>query len=243
MTLGTNALRGGKKARGFTLIELLVATAVFSVLAMSLFALFRSAIRMRENTFKRIEDVLPRDYITKIIKRDLAATLQPNGEFMFRGDIYLDSDMSGGAQRDRLEFFTASGLVSESAPWGDVHQIKYYLEEAGDGTGGEQGFDFVRERTPLPDALVSMVQEPEAERYFVDVKSLEITWYDGEDWQDTLDTETQPDEFPVAFKMRIEFIEPEEGGRQQPPIEIMAEVLSKYITAEEEEGGGGGQGG
>lgn len=211
--------------RGFTLVELLLATAVFAMLASALFGVFRGAMKLREQTYARIEDQLPVEFMTKIIERDLACMVPPNGNLMFRGDIYIESQDSGEGALDEIEFFTSSAVVTSKAPWGDTHKIEYYIEEPEAETGMAQGFDFVRVRTPLPDNLVGVVQEPEIERYFLDVQSLDITWYDGETWQETLDTSTQTDTFPEAVKLRITFIEPEEEGKlRQTPIEILVAI-------------------
>jgi type II secretion system protein J len=232
--------------RGFTLIEVLVATVIFSVLVGALYSVFYGTLRLRENAYEVTEARLPINYIAGLIKRDLKNTVAPVG--LLAGPMLGENVEESAHRIDRLEFHTASGIVNDKDPWGDIQKVEYYLEEP-QQSGESEGNDFVRALTR--NLLASTTEEPQQERLLSGVQSLEFTYYDGEYWEEVWDSTTQENEMPLAVKVRIEFMPPEEGEREMRPIELVCEILANAGGTEEQEGeegsvdgeGPGGSGG
>ena len=128
------------RTRGFTLLEVLVATAIFSILVGALYSLFYSALRARESTYDSIEKGLPTAYALSTVRRDLANMTAPTG--LFAGAVVGEMDEQGTTRLDTIEFFTTSGVVRASEPWGDIQKISYYLSEPEDDDSS--GSYFVR---------------------------------------------------------------------------------------------------
>ncbi len=226
--------RAKRGRRGFTLLEILAATAIFTVLIGAMSTLFNSALRMRERTFEAVEAGLPNAYVVRLLRRDLQSMAPPVG--LLAGALLGETEEEGGVRLDTLEFFTASGVVEEDTRWGDLQKIEYYLEapeeESGPNTPGQ---DFVRAITR--NLLAAVVEEPEEQRLLRGVQSLELTYYDGEDWQDSWDSTALDNETPLAVKARIEFVQsetPGEGPRR--PIELICEIVSRPRSSGEEQG-------
>jgi len=221
----------GGARRGFTLIEVLVATVIFSVLVGALYSVFYGTLRLRENAYEVTEARLPITYIAGLIKRDLKNMVAPVG--LLAGPMVGENVEEGKHRLDRLEFHTASGIVNDKDPWGDIQKVEYYLEQPPQ-SGESEGNDFVRALTR--NLLASTTEEPPEQRLLSGVQSLKFTYYDGEYWEDVWDSTTQENEMPVAVKVRIEFMPREENEREMRPIEMVCEILANEVGGETQEG-------
>jgi type II secretion system protein J len=219
-------------SRGFTLLEVLVATAIFVVLVGALYSLLYGALRLREKAYEVTEAGLPKDYVALLIKRDLANIAAPVA--LLAGPMIGEKDEQGEQRLDRLELHTTSGIVNDTDPWGDVQKVEYYIAQARE-YGESEGNELVRAVTR--NLLASTMEEPEEEWLLSGVQSLEFAYYDGEYWQDVWDSTTQENETPLAVRMHMEFVPPEEGERERRPIDLICEIVTKAVT-EEEQGDG-----
>ncbi len=233
---------------GFTLLEVMIASMIFALLAASMYSVFYGALKLREKTYEAVEAGLPKDYIVSLIKRDMTSIMAPVG--LLAGAMIGEIEEEDSFRRDTLEFYTASGVVNDYDPWGDIQKVEYYLTdiETSSGTDGGSDLDNLRDRTTSYGAttgsdlvrvvtrnlLASTVEEPEEVRLFSDVESLEFSYYDGEYWQDSWDSTVEDNECPEAVLMRIDFFEDDDGIRPQP-IELMCEIVSK--PAQDQTGG------
>lgn len=225
------------RSRAFTLLEVLCATTMFAVIIGALYSVFYSGIRMRENAFAAFEEALPRTFVASIIRRDL--TMIPNPSGLLAGPLIGESEEERAGRLDTLEIHTASGILDEEEPWGDIQRVEYYLDDPEDEE--DEGYDLVRAITR--NLLATVIEDPEEERLLTNVESLEITYYDGEDWQDVWDTTTTEDELPGAVNFRVDFVQPDESDRHarpRRPFEVMAQLIVKAPPEEESEEEGSG---
>ena len=219
-------------SRGFTLLEVLVATSIFVVLVGALYSLLYGALRLRERTYEVTEAGLPKDYVALLIKRDLANIAAPVA--LLAGPMIGEKDEQGEQRLDRLELHTTSGIVNDTAPWGDVQKVEYYLAQAR-GYDESEGNELVRAVTR--NLLASTTEEPEEEWLLSGVQSLQFGYFDGEYWQDVWDSTTQENETPLAVRLHMEFVPPEQGERERRPIDLICEIAVKAVTdAEQQEG-------
>ena len=133
MRQGRDILYVGPR-RGFTLIEILSATAMFSVLMAAVYMSFSSAMQMREQADERLEGRAITEYVIGVIKRDLEGVVPPVG--LLAGEFVGEGIEEGEDRDDSLTFHSASGVVSEKDPWGDLQKIEYSLEDP-EEAGGE----------------------------------------------------------------------------------------------------------
>jgi len=220
---------------GFTLIELLLAAAIFAMLAAALYSVFHGALRLRETAEDAFSRGRPQRYVSAVIARDLRNMLAPAG--VLAGDMLGENYEEGGSSFDTIEFFTSTGVVSDNAPWGDMQRVSYYLEEPEEDEG-EAGYDLVRfvTRNLLPSTEEE--EEDGEERVLHRVASLDITYFDGESWLDSWDSTAQDNALPEAIGLRLDFVEPEQGERPVPPVDLVCETIAVGAETESESEGG-----
>jgi type II secretion system protein J len=213
---------------GFTLLELLAATAISAILLGSLYTVFHGALKLREHTYATVETGLPRSYIAMILRRDLANMAPPVG--ILAGAIIGETEEVEGFRHDRLEFFTSSGIVNETTPWGDIQKVEYSLQEPQEDQENQAGFNMARGLTR--NLLASIAEEPEEGILLEGVQSLEITYFDGTSWQDTWDSTVVENEAPKAIHIRVDFLPENENELQKPPLEFTFEISTQGASSQ-----------
>ena len=221
MNIAQHSKRG--REAGFTLLEILVASVIFSVLVGALSSLFWGAMRLRERTFEVVGGGIPNAYVVRLIERDLDHLVPPGG--VLAGDLLAEMETDGGERKDTLEFYTASGVLREESAWGDIQKVTYYLVAPEDGAD-DAGSDLVRGVTR--NLLASTEEKAEEQRLLQHVASLEYSYYDGENWQDSWDSTTEEAVVPVAIKGRIQFARRDDTDAVWArPIEFISEILEQ----------------
>jgi general secretion pathway protein J len=216
-----------KNQKAFTLIEVLIATAIFSALIGSLYSVFHGALRLRESTFKSVESVLPRSYIIMILKRDIINMAPPSG--IMAGSVIGEMEESGEFRMDSVEFYSTSGRVLEDNPWGDLQKIEYFLAEPED-SDLKDSYDFIR--SVSRNLLASTEEDPDEQILLSCVAGLEITYYDGEYWQDSWDSTTRENEAPSALWIKIQFSEQDGIPDIKDDIEMVVPVITEPFSTE-----------
>ena len=226
--------------RAFTLLELVVAMFMFSLVVGSLYGVVHAALLMRETMYVTLESVLPRDHAAAILRRDLGSCLPASG--LFVGALLGEKGEEQSLRRDTLELYTASGIVGDASPWGDVQKVQYSVETL----EGESTPSLVRRTTR--NLLPSTEVEPEPEKLLDDVDALTITYYDGEEWQDSWDANTLG-EMPQAISLVVAFSQADEDENEpvnaRPPLELLIPVVVETVDTQQSgaTGGSGSSGG
>jgi prepilin-type N-terminal cleavage/methylation domain-containing protein len=214
--------RPPRSRHGFTLVEMLIATAICSVLLGALFSLLFGALRLRDKTFDAVESGQPRDQVIQVVRRDLMNAVVPAG--ILAGTFTGEANDDGGTEQDTLTFFATTGIITDSAPWGDIQEIEYTLEEPADGNTDE-GYDFQRKLTR--NLLPATEEEEEDTSPWIllhHVKSLTIEYWDGSDWTDTWDSTAQENANPSAIRMSLDFYNADDAKKIEAPLEIVTEI-------------------
>lgn len=209
------------RSPGFTLLEVLVASVIFTTLIGSLYFLFHGSVKLREKSFEAMEKELPKSYFITILKRDLVNMAAPAG--VLAGPMLGETEEKGGSRRDRLEFYTTSGVVNGTSPWGEIQMVVYELLEP-ETSGNSAGYDLSRAVTR--NLLSSIIEEPQETRMLHGIQSLAFYYYDGEQWLDSWDSTTMENKAPGAVKIRIEFANQEPLRGDIQPLEIMCELVT-----------------
>jgi len=213
--------------RAFTLLEILVATVIMTALVGAMFSVFNGALRLREKTFKAVEEGLPRSYIRTLVKRDISCMAPPVG--IMAGPVVGESGETGDIRKDTLEFITTTGIVNDNNPFGDLQKVEYYLLEPEEE---EEREDYDLVRAVSRNLLASTEEDPEQQRLLKGVQSLEITYFQDDVWSDTWDSTTVENEVPEAVKFQIGFTPKQGLERDIPPLTIVCEVVSEKRPGE-----------
>jgi prepilin-type N-terminal cleavage/methylation domain-containing protein len=234
-------LTSSATVRAFTLIELLLAITIFSIVLVAMSTVFYSALQLRNKTEDAIQQALPLQHTLAVMKRDLANLVMPGGILsgtlqstaLGVGQTTQSSSSSSSSQTTEgsaltmipvsgaLEsspfFFTSTGTISGSGPWGDIQQVSYVLMQPTNHTAGKALVRCVT-RNLLP---VTSPDPPAQEWLLTGVQEMMFYFYDGLQWQDVWDSTQTTNTLPLAIKVQIQLL-PEPGQRGAPsPVELV----------------------
>ena len=214
-------------ARAFTLMEMMLALAIFAVVLAAINAVLFGGIRLRERTTALVQDALPTDNAVAVLTRDLAAILPPNtnNPDSLVGAMSSDTTAPGMSQPVALEIFTASGVITDDKPWGDVQRIDYSLQTP-TNRFNYAGRDLIR--SVSRNLLSTATDLPEQQTLLEDVQNLKFTYFDGTNWNDTWSVTLS--NIPQAIRVAIDFTVNPTDTRVRPPLKLMVPVLAVALT-------------
>ncbi len=225
-----------RRAAGFTLLELLVAMTILTVVMAIVFASFTSVTTTTEEARVAIQEFKLQQFLMNNLRTNLtqvtqgwlhgaafrspqasssANPLSDNAYFPFMGE---DEDGPFGPA-DSLSFVTSDRLASGLLLPGYLKKVTYALVDAsgpegrymalqiseaplagGNEEGEDDFFDFGPESEPL---------------WEVPVWSMEIRYFDGEDWVTEWDMEEE-ERLPWMLDLRIDVVQPDEFDDASP---------------------------
>ncbi len=204
--------------RAFTLIELLIAVAISAIVLASVSTLFFGAVHLRERAGEAAAQTLPVDRAIAIMKRDLE-NIVPVGKLA--GPMGSDAIGIGMIQPTILEIFTGSADIADGKPWADVQKIDYSLQAGANRNG--LGRDLVRGVTRnLLDPTGTLAPEPQT--LLSDVQTLQFSYYDGTNWNDTWSTTLS--NVPIAIKVLINFATARNDTQIKPPVNFLVPIVT-----------------
>jgi len=218
--------------RAFTLIEMLLAVAICAIVLVAINGVFATAVRLRDKTSDAIEESLPLNRASEMMRRDLQGTVGPGG--FLAGDFKCGAQamgaamgLSGEAGSAGLDFFTATGAINDKAPWGDIQEVFYELKAPTDRS--QTGMDLVR--CINRNILATTTQTPEIQWLMGNVQNLQFDCYDGSQWRNTWDTSTGDTNLPVAVRIRVQLVAKQgEAARNAQPLEMLVPLVTQTIT-------------
>ena len=219
------------KSQGFTLIEILLAVGIFAIVLFAMNTVFFSALRLERATTRAMDARQPLNQAFATLRRDLLNAVQPLTNSTLLPRNFISGGRSGGlgtAQAGGLEFYTATGLISDDAPWGDVQKVRYELVPAANPTAS-QGQELVRVVTR--NILATTTEDEEEQLLMSDVESVEFLCYNGTDWRSTWDTSAADVGLPLAVRIRVQ-LAPENPGAKisREPIELFVPIATVALT-------------
>jgi general secretion pathway protein J len=230
-----------RRRQAFTLLELLIAVGIFGIVLASINTVFYSALRLRNRSTAATEERLPIEHAVEIIKQDLAGLMPPGGTLS--GQLKTSLDTSSTEMEDATAFYTNTGILDDTLPWGEVQKISYLLVTPTNQTAGRDLVRFVT-RNLLP---ATTEEEPAQQWLMSGVESITFQFYDGSQWVDTWDTTTPSlttgltNVLPKAVKVQIERASEDRSAPAKPPIEIVVPVVAQGRTNQTSQASGGGQ--
>jgi prepilin-type N-terminal cleavage/methylation domain-containing protein len=201
-----------RKSRAFTLLELLAATAMTAVLAGSLYATLHTAFKARDTATAAVEQMRKAELAVELIRADIESAVVPRGILAgaFLGEDGLDA---AGRPADSLLLHCTADGAADTEGAGDIRMVELACQPA---DGGE-GMAVVRLLTL--NLLATQLAEPAEEVLCRRVRSFDLKYFDGMDWQDTWDSAAHDNVLPVAVQTTLELIaedgtNADEGGYQ-----------------------------
>lgn len=213
------------------MLELLLAVLVFSIVLGAIHVVFFSAFRLRNRTADAIERSLPLQQSLHIIKLDLANIVPPggtlSGALQSTPTFSTGSSMTGSRRgQSGPEFYTATGIVDDNAPWSEIRRVSYFLATP---TNDAPGLDLYRSvaRNLLP------VSQEETEDQFLmsGVEAIAFQYFDGNSWRDAWDS-TQADSatgltnnLPRAIKLELQLYKESQSPGLPAPVQLVVPML------------------
>lgn len=224
----------GRSRRGFTLLELLLAVAIFAIVLLAIHVTFFGAVRLRNQTAAALDEALPLQYALTVLRRDLAHVLPPGGTFAgaFQStpattatNLTTDTPLGMGARRVSPDLYTASALVEERWPWGEVQKVAYWLAPA---TNGSPGLELVRAVTR--NLLPAFDEPPELQPLLGGVQEVWFEYFDGSTWRDTWDSTAELTPLPLAVRVQIELLPSTTANVRPAPVELLVPLVMQAWT-------------
>lgn len=200
-----------RQPRAFTLLELLVATAMTAVLAGSLYATLHVAFKARRTATESVEHVRRAELAVGLLRADIESAVVPRG-ILAGGFLGEDATDAAGRPSDVLMLHCTADGAQVTEGVGDVRMVEFACESADDG----EGTVLVRRLTR--NLLATRVEEPAEEVICRGVRSFDLRYFDGVDWQDKWDSAAQGNALPRAVEVTLELVAAtdtgvDEGGR------------------------------
>jgi len=221
-------LRVRPPADAFTLVEVLLALAICAIVLVAINAVFATAVRLRDRTSAGVDENLPVERTLEVLTHDLKGTVGPRG--FLAGDFKCGAQatstsmgMSGEAGQGGLDFFTDTGAINDTAPWGDLQEVMYELKAPADRN--KTGMDLVR--CVNRNLLATTTQTPDIQPLLSHVESVDFDCYDGSQWRNTWDTSNGDTNLPTAVRIRIQLTaQVGEDASKKAPIELMVPLVT-----------------
>jgi type II secretion system protein J len=209
----------------FTLIEMILAIGVAAIVLIAANAVFFTALHLRNATSDAVDAASPIDQALAILRHDLQCAVTPKAVGLLSGDFKIGNVTSTGISDPvAAEIYTATGALSDAAPWGDIQRVTYELKTS---TRGAAGMDLYRSVTR--NILTTATPDVADQLMIRGVQSVQFSAYDGAQWNDswdTTDTTSANTNLPVAVRVDIQLT----GGAKNSPIEILVPVDSQTRT-------------
>jgi general secretion pathway protein J len=206
--------RAGERARGFTLLEVMLATGVAAFVLVAVSGIFFGALTLRNRATAAIESRLPLERALRVLQQDLSQVIPPGGTL--GGVLQTSGDMTRQAGQVSPEFYTASGPITEYAPWPDVQKVAYLLL---DSTNGAAGRDLYR---AVWRNLLSPVEDlPEQEWLLGNVEDIRFLFHDGTQWRTEWDSTVEETPLPRGVKVELQLAAAARDDELPPPVELV----------------------
>ncbi len=153
------------------------------------------------------------------------------------GDALSTGATGGGMQTPGIQFFTTTGIINDTEPWGDIQRITYQLQAPTDRRAF--GKDLVRSINR--NLLATTIEEPVEQRLLNNIDTMDIDCFTGTQWQTTWDTTLSDVGLPTAVRIRIQFAsENLADARNRQPLEMIFPLTVQAVTNQTQSTGGMG---
>jgi type II secretory pathway pseudopilin PulG len=208
---------------GFTFMEVILATAMMSVIALSLFASLRIAFRARDTALAAVGPARSAEVAADMVRRDLESAMPPTGVL---AGSFIGQYGSEVFQTSAVQFYAVAGPAGAGAAattggapgygaqngagdptqYGGVCRVELLVRASADGGTG------LLVRRVTRNLLAPSGAEAEEEILCRGVKSFGLMYFDGAQWLDTWDSTLVDNILPSAVEMTLELARPGPAG-------------------------------
>jgi len=188
---------------GFTLIEIMTAVTILAIMATVAFTIVFGAVKRSRHIDRRVGLSTEAAAIVNLITEDFRGAYVREGVVPF---FLGTDDFNADDPADGVSLLTTAVLpVNPEIPAGGVGEVEYSIIE------GENGVFLLLRREEIP-ARIPFDDGGEAIEITDRIKSLNLSFSDGEDWFDQWDTEGAADHETgkLPRQVRVELILEEE---------------------------------
>jgi prepilin-type N-terminal cleavage/methylation domain-containing protein len=196
--------RGGKfPPAGFTLLEVLLAITLLSLVTASLYSSLYIGFKMQRSATTALAPARTAALALELLQQDFDSALRPNPNYTNR--VVLAGQFEGACgvgagQSDTLAFYSAAGAPHENETGGDIRLIQLSVEVIpGDAHP-------VLLRRVTSNLLASTDPVVRQEVLCRGVKSFNLLYYDGMQWNESWDSAGLGNILPVAVQATLEFL-------------------------------------
>ena len=171
--------------------------AMTAVLAGSLYATLHTAFRARRAAVEALDETRKAELAVELVRTDVESAVTPGG-ILAGGFLGEDGTDATGRAMDALMLHCTAPGAAETEGTGDIRRVELSCEPAADG----EGMILVRRVSRY--LLATRVEEPPEEVLCRGVRSFDLKYYDGTDWQDSWDSSARSNALPLAVQVTLE---------------------------------------
>lgn len=181
---------------GFTLLEMLIAMTMMTIIAASLYTSMSIGFRARESAERAVEKGRSAQIAIELVKNMLASSMVPNG--ILAGEFEGEDEQDGeGYDADTLSFYTADYNAVEDELASDIEKVEIEISTR------DETNEQVLVRKVTTNLLSPKTLDPDEEVLCGGVRSLNLRYYNGTDWEDEWDSSDNDNTLPEAVEITI----------------------------------------
>lgn len=184
-----------RRRAGFTLLEMILAIAVTAVVSAALFATMSGTFKTRRQAEDHLSGREAARAAIQIIRTDLQCVPPAGGRI---SGVFLGEDRSGmnNGGADALTYITANSNLKSAQDFADLRQVELRLLES-----SIEDDTYVLGRLVTGNLLAITTPTPELQILARRVLSMNIQYFDGNDWLDEWDSTERDNELPAAVEI------------------------------------------
>ena len=184
--------------RAFTLLELLVAMTMMSIIAASLYTSLSIGFKARDSSENTLDARRSARIAMDLLKQEIISSLPPKGILAGKFEGTNGHDDSGN-ESDSLVFYSAAYNPADDEIAGDIIKVQIGL------AASEESNVHTLVRGITKNLLSPKSLDPYEEVLCKNIRSFNLRYFDGYDWEDEWDSSSHDDNLPEAVEINIVF--------------------------------------
>ena len=216
-----------RRVIAFTLIEMILSIGIMALVMIAINSVLFSALKLRESTYRSLEESLPVEQSLAILRRDLQGAVPPSEEALLAGSFRVGGVASLGSSLPvAIELSTTTGVMHSDEPWSEVQRVTYGLRPSANRLA--PGQDLIRGVTR--NVLATIAEQPAEQWMMSGVENIDFECYDGTQWRNVWDTEQTDTNLPSAIRVRIMLAKTQDNSARSQSIEMVVPIDSQSRT-------------